>query len=127
VRPLAAIPPETPDDTPLTQVIRDELSAVQKNRADLMIPEGPWGTHLVVLILCVLVNVILYLYHPDYFGLFIAASFYLNMYYFITLILPTNFEKADMPAADLSRVHAWLKEIGVTSRSFPGCLSTRFL
>ena len=58
---------------------------------------------------------ILYLYHPDYFGLFIAASFYLNMYYFITLILPTNFKKADMPAADFSRVRTWLKEIGVTS------------
>jgi hypothetical protein len=35
------------------------------------------------------------------------------MYYFITLILPTNFEKSRVPAADLSRLHIWLKEIGV--------------
>lgn len=80
-----------------------------------MIPRGRPVTHLLVLVLSVLVNVILYLYHPDYFGLFIAASFYLNMYYFITLILPTNFEKTSMPAADFSRVRSWLKEIGVTS------------
>jgi hypothetical protein len=117
VRPLAAdtIHPETPAEIPLRLVIRDELSAVQRNRAELMTPRGPWVTHVFVLVLCVLVNVILYQYHPDYFGLFIAASFYLNMYYFITLILPTNFERKSMPAADFSRVRTWLKEIGVTS------------
>ena len=81
-------------DIPFRQVIQDELAAVQKNRADLMTPQDPRGIHLVVLFLCVLVNVIFYLSRPDYFGLFIAASFYLNMYYFITLILPTNFKKA---------------------------------
>jgi hypothetical protein len=103
------------EDIPFRQVIRNELAAVQKSRADLMTPQDRQGTHLAVLILCVLVNVVFYLYHPGYFGLFIAASFYLNMYYFITLILPTNFKKADMPAADFSRVRTWLKEIGVTS------------
>ena len=102
-------------DIPFRQVIRNELAAVQKSRADLMTPQDRQGTHLAVLVLCVLVNVVFYLYHPGYFGLFIAASFYLNMYYFITLILPTNFKKADMPAADFSRVRTWLKEIGVTS------------
>jgi hypothetical protein len=102
-------------DISFRQMVRDELAAVQKSRADLMTPQDRRGTHLGVLVLCVLVNVAFYLYHPGYFGLFIAASFYLNMYYFITLILPTNFKKADMPAADFSRVRTWLKEIGVTS------------
>jgi hypothetical protein len=37
------------------------------------------------------------------------------MFYFITLIIPTNFKKTNLPAADLSRLQAWLKEIGVTS------------
>ena len=102
-------------DIPFRKVVQDELAAVQKSRADLMTPQDLWATHLVVLVLCVLVNVVFYLSLPGYFGLFIAASFYLNMYYFITLILPTSFKKADMPAADFSRVHTWLKEIGVTS------------
>ena len=110
-----AILPESPPAVPIGQVIRDELSAVRKSRAALMTRQGPWGLHVAVLSLCVLVNGILYLYHPDYFGLFIAASFYLNMYYFITLILPTSLEPARMPAADLPRVRAWFKEIGITS------------
>ncbi len=117
VNPLAvdAKPLESPASVPPGQVIRAELSAVRKSRADLMTRKGPRGLHLVVLSLCILVNGILYRYHPDYFGLFIAASFYLNMYYFITLILPTSLEPARMPAADLPRVRAWLKEIGITS------------
>jgi len=106
---------ETRNDLPLRQIIRDELSAVQQNRVELMIQRGPKGIHLLVLFACVLTNVIFSLARPDYFGLFIAASFYLNMYYFITLMIPTNFHKADLPAADLSRFHTWLKEIGVTS------------
>ncbi|MDO8872236.1 MAG: hypothetical protein Q7V05_05845 [Methanoregula sp.] len=65
--------------------------------------------------MCVLTNVIFSLVRPDYFGLFIAASFYLNMYYFITLLIPTNFQATSLPAADLSRFHTWLKEIGVKS------------
>jgi hypothetical protein len=99
----------------ITQVVRDELTSVENRRADLMIPGGGGGIPLAVLALCVLANVIMYLSLPDYFGLFIAASFYLNMYYFITLILPTGFKKTSLPAADLLRLRTWLKEIGVTT------------
>ena len=106
---------ETRNDLPLRQIIRDELSAVQQNRTGLMAQRAPQGISFLVLLVCVLTNVIFSLARPDYFGLFIAASFYLNMYYFITLMIPTNFQKADLPAADLSRFHTWLKEIGVTS------------
>ena len=80
-----------------------------------MTPRGPQGIHIIVLFICVLTNVIFFLSRLDYFGLFIAASFYLNMYYFITLLIPTNFQKTNLPAADLSRFHTWLKEIGVKS------------
>lgn len=99
----------------LRQIIRDELSAVQHNRAELMRADGHPGIKGLVLLVCFLANIILALVRPDYFGLFIAASFYLNMYYFITLMIPTNFQKGGLPAADLSRFHSWLKEIGVTS------------
>ena len=105
----------TPDGIPLRQVIRDELSTVKKNRADLMTPEGPRRIQVVTLAVCILINLIFFLTRSDYFGLFIAASFYLNMYYFITLIIPTNFKKTNVPAGDFSRFQAWLREIGVTS------------
>ena len=104
---------KTPGPLPFRQVVQDELAAVRNDRADLMVPRGYPGTHVIVLLACILVNIVFFLSRLDYFGLFIAASFYLNMYYFITLILPTNFEKSRVPAADLSRLRIWLKEIGV--------------
>jgi hypothetical protein len=96
-------------------MIQDELATVQKSRADIMVPRGHPGIHLIVLAGCVLVNIAFFLSWLDYFGLFIAASFYLNMYYFITLIIPTNFKKSSVPATDLSRLRTWLKEIGITT------------
>ena len=105
----------TRNDIPLNQIIRDELAAVRKNRTDLMTQRGPQGIHFLVLLVCVLTNVIFSLARSDYVALFIAASFYLNMYYFITLLIPTNFQNANLPAADISRFHSWLKEIGVKS------------
>ncbi|MFA4849213.1 MAG: hypothetical protein WC626_05755 [Methanoregula sp.] len=109
------ITPETHNEGSFKQIIRDELSAVQKNRAELMTPRGHKGIYFFVLLLCILTNAIFFLVRPDYFGLFIAASFYLNMFYFFSLLIPTNFQSANLPAADLSRLHTWLKEIGVTS------------
>ena len=106
---------KTQNDHPFRQIIRDELSAVQKNRAELMTLSGHKGIHFFILLVCVLTNVIFFLVRPDYFGLFIAASFYLNMFYFMSLLIPTNFQNANLPTADLSRFHTWLKEIGVTS------------
>jgi len=117
VRPLTdgTTTTEAPTTLPLRQLIRDELTSVQKSRADLMVPQGYPGIHLIVLAGCVLVNFAFFLSRLDYFGLFIAASFYLNMYYFITLIIPTNFEKSSVPSSDLSRLRTWLKEIGITT------------
>jgi hypothetical protein len=110
--------PPTPANPPgknLPQVIREELEKVQKSRAELMVPDGRPVTLVVTLVICVLINDIFFNLRTDYFGLFIAASFYLNMYYFITLLLPTNFEAASVPGADLTRLQAWLKEIGLKS------------
>ncbi len=111
----STIPRETHNEGSFEQIIRNELSTVQKNRAELMTPSGHKGIHFFILLVCILTNVIFFLVRPDYFGLFIAASFYLNMFYFFSLLIPTNFQSANLPAADLSRFHAWLKEIGVTS------------
>jgi hypothetical protein len=102
-------------DIPLIHVIRDELSAVRKNRAGLMAqPETP-RIHILVLFLCIAINVFFFLARYHYITFFIAASFYLNMYYFITLLIPTNFNTSGLPKADLIRFRTWLKETGVMS------------
>lgn len=104
---------ESPYDIPLSQGIRDELAAAQKNRAELLIPAGHPTFHLLILLGCVLVNIAFFVARPDYFGLFIAASFYLNMFYFITLILPTNLERKGVPANGIPRIRRWVAEIGI--------------
>jgi len=114
-----AVMSSSPTDIPLSQVIRDELSAVRKNRAGLMTDRGNSRIHIGILLLCIGINTIYFLLRPDYLYVFIAASFYLNMYYFITLLIPQNFNKnAGLQKADLSRFRTWLKEIGLTSGTF---------
>lgn len=111
-----AVISSSPTEIPLSQVISDELSAVRKNRAGLMTDTGHSRTHIGIILLCIGINAIYFLIRPDYLYLFIAASFYLNMYYFITLLIPQNFNKnAGLPKADFSRFRTWLKEIGLTS------------
>ena len=111
-----AVISSSPTEIPLSQVISDELSAVRKNRAGLMTDPGHSRIHIGILLLCIGINAIYFLIRPDYLYLFIAASFYLNMYYFITLLIPQNFNKnAGLPKADFSRFRTWLKEIGLTS------------
>ena len=111
-----AVVPTFPSDIPLGQVISDELSAVRKNRAELMTDPVHSRIHIGILLLCIGINVIYFLIRKDYVALFIAASFYLNMYYFITLLIPQNFRKNEgLPKVDLSRFRSWLKEIGLTS------------
>jgi len=103
-----------PPDVPPADAVREELAAVQKARAGLTAPVGYLGIHIAALIICVLVNVIFFLVRPDYFGLFIAASFYLNMYYFIILIIPTKSDTAGKKKKKgLFRLRAWLKEVGI--------------
>jgi len=103
-------------DIPLSQVISDELTAVRKNRAGLMTGQIHPQIHIGILFLCIGINAIYYLLRHDYLYLFIAASFYLNMYYFIILLIPQNFNKnTGLPKADISRFRSWVKEIGLTS------------
>jgi hypothetical protein len=114
--PSSDVVTSSPSDIPLSQVISDELSAVRKNRAGLMTEQGHSRIHISILLLCIGINAIYSLLRRDYLYLFIAASFYLNMYYFITLLIPQNFNKnAGLPKADISRFRSWLKDIGLTS------------
>jgi len=96
-------------------VLNDELSAVRKKRNGLVSPKKAGSLHFFILSLCILTNCVFFLTMPDYFALFIAASFYLNMFYFITLLIPTNFEKAGLSKIEIIRFHTWLRDIGVTS------------
>jgi hypothetical protein len=103
-------------DVPLSQVISDELTAVRKNRRELMTDPVHSRIHIGIILLCIGINFVYFFIRKDYIALFIAASFYLNMYYFITLLIPQNFRKNEGQGnVSLSRFRIWLKEIGLTS------------
>jgi len=115
---MNALPSDSPNSpipasAPIRQVIQDELSSVRKNHRELMTAKEPKNLHIFVVICCILVNVIVFFLAPLYLELFIAASFYLNMFYFITLLIPLSPGSAQMPKADISRFKSFLHDMGV--------------
>ena len=102
-------------DIPIEKLIREELSAVRKNRASLMTEQSHPLIHIGIILGCIGINLIYFLYRPDYFVLFIAASFYVNMYYFIIVLVLQNVQKSSGTKTDLSRFRNRLKEIGLKS------------
>jgi len=112
--PDAAIPGST-SDIPIEKLIREELSAVRKNRASLMTDKVHPHIHIGIILVCFGINLIYFLYRPDYFVLFIAASFYVNMYYFIIVLVLQNVQKSSGTKTDLSQFRNRLKEIGLKS------------
>ena len=112
--PDAAIPGTT-SEIPIGNVISGELSAVRKSRAGLMTDPGHPRIHIGIILVCIGINLVYFLYRPDYMVLFIAASFYVNMYYFIIVLVLQNVQKSSGPKADLSLFRSRLKDIGLKS------------
>lgn len=115
MNPVSPAGADSLEDTPISQVIRDELFAVRKNRAAVFAERDHPRVHVVVLLICIAINVAYFFYRRDYIALFIAASFYLNMFYFISLLIPQNLRGTGLPALDLKKFRNWLAEIGLTS------------
>jgi hypothetical protein len=104
-----------PGEIPFRQIVTQELAAAQASRAGLMSRDEPRRFQLFILACCILTNLIFYLTRSDYLALFVGASFYLNMFYFITLLIPTNPGTANLRAPEITKFHAWLRENGITS------------
>jgi hypothetical protein len=100
---------------PFRHLIARELDAARASRTDLLSVKEPRSIQLFILACCILTNVIFYLTRNDYFPLFVAASFYLNMFYFITLLIPTNLGAAGLGTPEIAKFHAWLRDNGITS------------
>lgn len=95
-------------------IVRDELVYVKKIRNNVMTGYGPAKIHAAIIFACILVNAIFFFSRKDYFELFIAASFYLNMYYFILLLIPTNLKGIQTGAPDMNRLKEWIRDNGIT-------------
>jgi hypothetical protein len=112
---MSAPPGSTPSVQSFDGIISDELTAVHTKRIGLGSPKKPGFLHYFILASCIIVNIVFLVTVTDYPEIFIAASFYLNMFYFIILLIPTHVTSAGFSRNEITRFHAWLKEIGVKS------------
>jgi hypothetical protein len=95
--------------------MHDELTVIRENRIGVGSPEKHGFLHHFILFSCILANIVFLLTVTDYPAIFIAASFYLNMFYFILLIIPTNFRDTGLSKNEITRFHTWLRDTGVKS------------
>jgi len=100
---------------PLEQVVAEEIAAAERERQAFRVHREPVALHAAILLLCILVNIIYSGIRSDYLLLFVAASLYLNMFYFITLLIPTSPGAAGLHKPEIAKFHAWLSENGITS------------
>jgi hypothetical protein len=103
------------ETTVFGQIITDELSAAEASHHTFRIQREPYFLQRLVIFLCFLTNLIFFIGHDDYIVLFIAASFYLNMFYFLTLLVPTSPGTARLEKPEIARFHAWLWDNGIRS------------
>jgi len=99
----------------LGQIVTGELSAAEDSHREFRLRGESSDMQQIILTLCILINILFFATRNDYIVLFIAASFYLNMFYFITLLVPTNPGTANLRTPEIARFHAWLRDHGITS------------
>lgn len=113
--------PNTPSPTvpspvsypPISEVISRELSSVKESKNSLLALGEKRRWEIIILIGCLMINGLYFLFRPDYITLFVAASFYLNMGYFITLLIPTTPGGAQVSLPEIAKFQSWLKENGI--------------
>lgn len=108
--------PDTPDtQVSLAKIVAGELAAAEKKRGEFISQQDPQNLQNAILVLSILINLLFFLTRSDYIVMFIAASFYLNMFYFITLLVPTNPGIPGWRRPEIAKFHTWLIENGITS------------
>lgn len=99
----------------LEEVVERELAEAAAEHAQFGVAREPVVVQQALIAFCVLVNVAFCLIRRDYVFLFVAASFYLNMFYFISLLVPTSPGTTGFRMPELEKFQSWLKENGITA------------
>lgn len=112
---MPAQPVHPHDSSLLSGVIAVELAAAEQECRTFREHKELRRLQHIVLALCFLTNIVLFVVRPDYIVLFIAASFYLNMFYFLTLLVPTSPGAVSLQKPEITRFHTWLWDNGIRS------------
>jgi hypothetical protein len=105
-------------DPGLHELIGDEILRVRSSRKEMFSQPEHTRTQVVVIACCFLANVIFISFRHDYIALFIAASFYLNMLYFVSLLIPTSPGHIRAIKPEISRSLTWLRNVGLIPGTF---------
>lgn len=99
----------------LEEVVERELADAAAERARFGECREPVAVQRTLIAASILVNILFCLARRDYVFLFVAASFYLNMFYFISLLIPTSPGSTGFRLPEIEKFQSWLKENGITS------------
>ncbi|HNX17583.1 MAG TPA: hypothetical protein PKM50_04540 [Methanoregula sp.] len=99
--------------TSLHRMLRTEITE-EKERQRRLYAAGTTGRlTLVILGAAIVANIIFFFVNPLYPLLFISASFFLFMFYFITLLIPLSLNRSSMKENEISRYLSGLKDAGI--------------
>jgi hypothetical protein len=97
----------------LRQLVSNEIGLVREQR-QVLLAQGTTGyVTIFILLSCIIMNLYAYLSLPDYFALFIAASLFLHMGYFITLLVPIGEGTLRFPAGEIQKFFSVLYHTGI--------------
>jgi hypothetical protein len=97
----------------LHKTLWTEIHKERERHRTLYASGTPGRVTLIILGVAILVNIFFFLDNPMYPLLFISASFFLFMFYFITLLIPHNLRRSSLPQTDISRYLTGLRENGI--------------
>jgi hypothetical protein len=105
-------------DPGLLDLIRHEILLVRTAHKDQTSQQENRLAQIVIISCCFLVNIVFIFSRHDYIALFIAASFYLNMVYFVSLLIPTSPGHIRQITPEITRSLSWLRSVGLIPGTF---------
>ncbi|MFZ1898815.1 hypothetical protein [Methanoregula sp.] len=99
--------------TSLHRTLWTEIHKERQRHRELYASGTSGRITLIILSMAILINILLFFSNPVYPLLFTSASFYLFMFYFVTLLIPHNLRESPLPQTEISRYLAQLRENGI--------------
>ncbi|MGA2105499.1 MAG: hypothetical protein ABSG06_08935 [Methanoregula sp.] len=97
----------------LHKTLREEVRKEQERDRSLYAAGTSGRVTLIILGAAILANILVFLKDPLFPFLFISASFFLFMIYFITLLIPHNLLHPSLPQTEISRYLTGLRATGI--------------
>ena len=94
------------------RIIREEIREEKERQRTLYVSGTRGRVTIIILVLAVFTNIVYYIRSPLYPLILVSASFFLFMFYFITLLVPHTLKPAGTSPANIKKYITGLKETG---------------